>query len=225
MRAGDEGSAEVPAALEKLCQTYWFPIFAFARRQGYTEEDAKDLTQAFFARLLERKDLQKLDPSKGKFRTFLLTSLTHFLSNHRDHLGAAKRGAGTTTVSLDAIPPEQFQRLEPAAAQLAPDQLFDQRWAMAVLEAAVLRLRAEMETAGKAVQFEVLKLFLTDQPRDGEYEASARQLGWATQSVAVAVHRMRQRYRELVREVVANTVSSPFEVEEELRYLQVALQR
>src|SRR5262245_44025139 len=147
LKAGGEDSSEVTAALEKLCRTYWFPLFAFIRRKGYKEEDAKDLTQAFFALLLERKDFQRVNPAKGKFRTFLLTSLTHFLSNERDYLNAAKRGGGRSIISLDAIPPEQLQRYEPAA-DLSPDKLFDQGWAMSLLEAAVLRLRAEMEAAG-----------------------------------------------------------------------------
>lgn len=222
LQAGEERTAQGQAALETLCRTYWFPLFAFLRRKGHTEADAKDLTQQFFALLLERRDFQTVDARKGKFRTFLLTSLTHFLSNERDRAQAAKRGGGKIIISLDALPPEQFQRYEPAT-DLAPDKLFDQRWAMALLETAVARLQAEMATAGKADVFEQLKVFLTTEPREGEYAAAATRLGCASASVAVMVHRLRQRYRELVRAEVANTVSSPLEVEEEMRHLSAAL--
>lgn len=222
LQAGEERTAQGQAALETLCRIYWFPLFAFLRRKGHTEADAKDLTQQFFALLLERKDFQTVDVRKGKFRTFLLTSLTHFLSNERDRAQAAKRGGGKIIISLDAIPPEQFQRYEPAT-DLSPDKLFDQRWAMALLETAVARLQSEMAAADKADVFEQLKVFLTTEPREGEYAAAATRLGCASASVAVMVHRLRQRYRELVRAEVANTVSSPLEVEEEMRHLSAAL--
>lgn len=222
LQAGEERTAQGQAALETLCRTYWFPLFAFLRRKGHTEADAKDLTQQFFALLLERRDFQTVDARKGKFRTFLLTSLMHFLSNERDRAQAAKRGGGKIIISLDAIPPEQFQRYEPAT-ELSPDKLFDQRWAMALLETAVARLQAEMAAAGKADVFEQLKVFLTTEPREGQYAAVATRLGCASASVAVMVHRLRQRYRELVRAEVANTVSSPLEVEEEMRHLSAAL--
>jgi RNA polymerase sigma-70 factor (ECF subfamily) len=223
LKAGDGDSSQVSAALETLCRTYWFPLFAFTRRKGFPEEDAKDLTQSFFARLLERRDIRMVDAKKGKFRTFLLASLTHFLANERDRAAALKRGGGRTIISLDAIPPEQFQRSEPAGG-LAPDKLFDVRWAMVLLETAVMKLRTEMQESGKLNEFEQLKTFLTSDARDGEYSTVAQRLGCANNSVAVAVHRMRQRYRELVRAEVAHTVSSPLEVDEELRYLQTVLQ-
>lgn len=222
LQSGEAHPDRSTAALEQLCRTYWFPLFAFLRRKGYPEEDAKDLTQQFFARLLERKDFQTADARKGKFRTFLLASLTHFLSNERDRAQAAKRGGGKTILSWDSMPPEQFHRYEPAT-HLAPDKLFDQRWAMRLLEEAVLRLQLEMSEAGKASIFEQLKMLLTAEPRDGEYATVAERLGCTPQSIAVMVHRMRQRYRELVRSEVANTVSSPTEVEEEMRHLSAAL--
>jgi RNA polymerase sigma-70 factor (ECF subfamily) len=216
LKAGAAGSSESAAALERLCRTYWFPLFAFLRRKGYPEEDAKDLTQQFFTRLLERKDFQTMDARKGKFRTFLLASLTHFLSNERDYQQAAKRGGGRIIISLESIPLEQFQRIEPAT-NLSPDKLFDQRWALTLLETAVSRLEAEMTAAGKASVFQQLKNFLTTEPRAGEYAALAEQLACNSQTIAVSVHRLRQRYRELVRAEVADTVSSPTEVEEEMR--------
>jgi RNA polymerase sigma-70 factor (ECF subfamily) len=186
------------------------------------EEDAKDLTQQFFARLLERKDIQRMDARKGKFRTFLLTALTHFLANERDYQQAAKRGGGKTIISLDAIAAEQWQALGPVS-HLSPDKLFDQRWAMTLLGQAVLQLREEMGAAGKAQQFAQLKGFLTEEPGEGEYATAAQRLGCTSHLVAVAVHRMRQRYRELVRAEVAHTVSNPMEVEEEMRHLYAAL--
>jgi RNA polymerase sigma-70 factor (ECF subfamily) len=222
LQAGENHSAQGSVALERLCRTYWYPLYAFIHRQGRPEADAKDLTQEFFARLLERNDFQAVDARKGKFRTFLLASLTHFLSNQRDHAQAAKRGGGKAIISLDAITEEQWHRLEPAT-DLSPDKLFDQRWAITLLEQAASQLREEMAAAGKVEPFEQLKTFLTNEPQEGEYAAVAERLGSTSQAVAVAVHRMRQRYRELVRVEVAHTVSSPLEVEEEMRHLYAAL--
>ncbi len=221
-KAGAEGSAESVHALEKLCHTYWFPLFAYLRRKGFTEADGKDLTQQFFARLLERKDFQTVDARKGRFRTFLLAALGHFLSNERDFAHAAKRGGGRPVLSLEAMATEEWQRFEPATA-LSPDKLFDQRWAMTLLANAVARLRAEMVAAEKLSQFEVLKTFLTNEPAPGEYAQVAQRLEVSSQAVAVSVHRLRQRYRELVRAEVADTVSGPLEVEEEMRHLFAAL--
>lgn len=223
LQAGQEETAAGVAALEKLCRTYWFPLFAFIRRLGYAEADAKDLTQQFFAQLLARRDFQTVDARKGRFRTFLLAALRHFLSNQRDHAQAAKRGGGHVIISLDSLPPEQFQRWEPAT-DLSPDKVFDQRWAVTVLAEAVQRLHAEMAADGKAAQFELLKAFLTRDPEAGEYTAIAMSLNSCSQTVAVTVHRLRQRYRELVRAEIAGTVSSPLEVEEEMRDLFAALQ-
>lgn len=222
LQAGENHSAQGVAALEKLCRAYWFPLFVFIRRKGHGEADAKDLTQKFFTLLLERNDFQTVNARKGKFRTFLLAALTHFLSNERDHARAAKRGGGQLLVSLDEMTPDQLQRFEPAS-DLSPDKLFDQRWAITLLEQAVAKLQVEMMAGGKAGQYEQLKTFLTNEPHADEYAAVAQQLGSTSQSVAVAVHRLRQRYRELVRAEVAQTVSCPTEVEEEMRHLCAAL--
>jgi DNA-directed RNA polymerase specialized sigma24 family protein len=222
VQAGAGHSTEGAAALEKLCRTYWFPLFAFVRRLGHEEADAKDLTQEFFARLLERQDFQNVNARKGKFRTFLLVSLQNFLSNQRDHARAAKRGGGKIIISLDALPLKQVHAWEPSTTQ-SPAQLFDQRWAMSLLAETVRQLEEEMTEAGRSEQFAALKTFLTNEPGEGEYLAVAHQLGTSSQSIAVAVHRMRQRYRELVRTEVAHTVSSPLEVEEEMRHLYAAL--
>lgn len=216
--AGQEQSSGRAAALEKLCRAYWHPIYAFARRKGCGEEDAKDLTQQFFSRLLERNDFAGVDPQKGKFRTFLLTSFTHFLSNEYDRANALKRGGGKTIFSLDELLSDPLNKFEPAG-DCSPANQFDQRWATTVLERALNQLKAEMSAAGKAGQFELLKTSLTADAGEGGHEGLAQKLGVAGASVAVMVHRLRQRYRELVRAEVAQTVSSPTELEEEMRHL------
>jgi len=164
-----------------------------------------------------------VDARKGKFRTFLLAALTHFLANERDRAQAAKRGGGRAILSLDAMNAEEFRRYEPAS-DISPDKLFDRRWAMTLLAQAVTQLQVEMAAAGKPEQFDRLKVFLTTDARDGEYARAAVGLNCAGQTVGVLVHRMRQRYRELVRAEVAHTVSSPTEVDEEMRHLLAALQ-
>lgn len=215
--AGQTTSPERAAALEKLCRTYWQPIFLFARRKGRGEEDAKDLTQQFFARLLERNDFSGLDPARGKFRTFLLTAFTHFLANEYDRASALKRGGGQKIFSLDEFSPDELGDVA-AGAKFSPAILFDLRWAKTILQAAVQQLKQEMAGAGKQMQFDVLKSCLTaDAP--GDYAAAAQKLTVEASSVPVLVHRLRQRYRELVRAEVAQTVTSPVELDEEMRHL------
>ncbi|HWX19840.1 MAG TPA: sigma-70 family RNA polymerase sigma factor [Candidatus Binatia bacterium] len=220
--AGQNESQQGAEALEKLCRTYWPPLYGFIRRQGYGPEDAQDLTQKFFALLLERKDFGAVDPRKGKFRTFLLTSLTHFLANERDWSKAAKRGGGQQIISLNALESEQRYGSEPSV-NVSPDKLFDLRWATTVLEEALRKLQAEMTAGGKSRQFEQLKLYLTDEPGEGDYTAAGVQLAMSSQAVAVAVHRLRNRYRELVRTEVAQTVANPLETDEEMRHLHEVL--
>ncbi len=217
MLAGQVRSPDSTAALEKLCHAYWQPIFLFARRKGCAEEDAKDLTQQFFARLLERNDFGGLDPARGKFRTFLLTAFTHFIANEHDRAHALKRGGGHQIISIDQFSPEELG--DAAAAKFSPATLFDLRWAKTVVQAALQRLRAEMSQAGKQVQFDALKAFLTASASGDDYERAARNIGVEAVSVPVLVHRLRQRYRELVRAEVSQTVSSPVELEEEMRHL------
>jgi DNA-directed RNA polymerase specialized sigma24 family protein len=214
--AGQVSSPNCQAALDKLCRAYWQPIFLFARRKGWSEEDAKDLTQQFFARLLERNDFGGLDPARGKFRTFLLASFTHFLANEYDRLSALKRGGGRQIFSLEEFSPDELGDLSPAAT---PGALFDLHWARTILKSALQHLKREMSDAKKAAQFETLKPFLTANAADGEYAAAAQKLGIEASSVPVFVHRLRQRFRELVREEVAQTVASPVELEEEMRHL------
>jgi DNA-directed RNA polymerase specialized sigma24 family protein len=222
MLAGEGVSPQSSAALERLCRTYWYPLYSFIRRKGYREQDAEDLTQQFFTTLLERRDFDRVAPHKGKFRTFLLTSLTHFLSNERDRAQAVKRGSGQALISLDELRANPGYRDEPAC-DLAPDKLFDLRWATTVLKQALEQLRADSTRAGKGEQFDQLKKYLTDEPAAGEYAALAASLGMTSQSLAVAVHRLRVRYREFVRAEVLQTVSSPLELEEELRHLYAVL--
>ncbi len=220
--AGKAHLPESTEALEKLCRTYWFPLYAFVRQTGVSEQDAEDLTQQFFARLLEKNYLDTVDQRKGKFRSFLLASLTHFLSNQRDHDRAAKRGSGQTILSLDEIKAESKRYSEPSST-VSPDKIFDLNWAMTVLEQALARMRQEMTADGKGPQFELLKAYLTDDPARGDYETAATSLATTPQTIAVTVFRLRQRYRELVRTEVANTVCNPLEIDEEMRHLSAAL--
>lgn len=222
--AGQEQSPQSAAALEKLCRAYWHPIYVFARRKGCAEEDAKDLTQHFFYNLLERGDFSGLDPRKGKFRTFMLTAFSHFLANEHDRTTAQKRGGGRITLSIDEFSAEELC-LPTSAPEQSAAMLFDARWARSVIAQALDLLKGEMTSTGKSLQFDALKVFLTSEPAEGEYAAVARKLGAADSSVGVLVHRLRQRYRQLVREQVAQTVTSPAELEEEMRHLFEVLNR
>ncbi len=207
-------------ALEELCRAYWYPLYAYVRRRGHSAEDAQDLTQAFFARLLEKNWLQAVAPEKGRFRAFLLVALKHFLANEWDKARARKRGGGAMPVVLEAE--TRYQR-EPRD-ELTPDRLFDRQWALALLEIVLNRLGEEHDTPEKRRLFEALRGTLTgDQPEAG-YAAVARQLGVNEGAVKVAVHRLRKRYRELLRAEIAQTVSDPGQVADELRSLFAAVQ-
>jgi RNA polymerase sigma-70 factor (ECF subfamily) len=217
------GSAEAgaQAALEKLCRTYWYPLYAFVRRRGYESHEAQDLTQEFFARLLERNSLQSVDRSKGKFRSFLLGALEHFLANEWRRAHAQKRGGKAVFVSLDEDPENQYQLC--ASSSLTPEQLFEQQWATRLLEEVLGSLREEFMAAGKGPLFEQLKIFLTGEKRSVSYAELAIRLQSTEPAIKMAVSRMRQRYGQLLRAEIAKTVSSPEEVEEELRGLFAAL--
>ena len=222
VRASGSSPEQAAAALEILCKAYWYPLYAFVRRQGHAPHDAQDLTQEFFARLLARRDLEHVNPAKGRFRSFLLASMNHFLANEWDKARALKRGGGRQAISLDEADAEGRYAQEDSPS-LSPEMLFEQRWAMTVLDAAMARLRVEFSAAGKARQFEVLKDFLSGVAADGDYAAVAGSLGLNPGAVAVAVHRLRQRYKELVRVEIAETVASPLDVEDEMRHLFAAL--
>ena len=218
LMAGQSQSALSAAALESLCRAYWKPIYVFARGRQYGEADAKDLTQHFFYILLERNDFSGVDPGKGKFRTFLLTAFTHFLANERERANTFKRGGGKIIVPLDELAPDELGLPEATTDQSAV-RWFDRQWAKAVVQQALVALKAELEAAGKEHQFAVLKAFLAREPAPGDYSIAAHELGMADASVPVLVHRLRLRYRQLVRAQVAQTITSPAELDEEMRYL------
>jgi DNA-directed RNA polymerase specialized sigma24 family protein len=219
--AGQLISPESAAALEKLCHAYWQPIYLFARRKGRSEEDAKDLTQQFFARLLERNDFSGLSPGKGKFRTFLLTAFTHFIANDHDRVNALKRGGGQIILSLEELPSDDLSTSEAGS----PAEIYDLHWAKNIIQTALKNLKREMSGAGKEFQYNELKAFLTTNAGAAAYAGAAKNLGVETSSVPVLVHRLRQRYRELVRAEVAQTVTSPSELDEEMRHLFALLNR
>jgi len=216
-----EDDAAGSLALEELCQCYWQPLFAYVRWQGFDAQEAQDMTQEFFARLLARNALAEVDPGKGKFRSFLLASLKHFLSNERDRARTIKRGGQQTFVPLDAMSRETRYKVEPAD-NLSPDKAFERQWALTVLDHALARLRAEFVGAGKEPLFEALKPFLTgDGKADSQADMAAR-CDMTEGAIKVAVHRLRRRYRELLREEIAQTVASPEEIDEEIRHLFAA---
>lgn len=222
LAAGGTNEDQAADALENLCRAYWHPLYVYVRRRGYAPEDAQDLTQEFFRRLLARGDIVVAKPEKGRFRSYLLGALKHFLSDEKDKAGAAKRGGGAVIFSLDTEDVEA--RFAHDLASIGPpDREFDRRWATTILDQALVRLQAEFSGAGKVAMFEVLKPYLSAAPETGDYENIARRLDLSSGAVAVTVHRLRQRYGELVRAEIAETVASPDEVEEELRELFAAL--
>jgi RNA polymerase sigma factor (sigma-70 family) len=222
LAAGRSDSTHGRAALEKLCRTYWPPIYAFVRRQGHNPPDAQDLTQEFFARLLEKKSLAGVDRAKGRFRSFLLASLKHFLANEWDKARAEKRGGGQVLIPIDAQAAESSCGLDPGDHMTA-EKLFERRWALTLLEQVLQRLREEHIHDGKEKLFEQLKVTLTEASRSVPYAAIAARLAMSEGAVKVAVHRLRRRYRELLRAEIADTVAHPAEIEEEIRALFAAL--
>lgn len=203
--------------MESLCRKYWPPIYAYLRRTGHAPHDAQDLTQGFFAQFVERGFLHRLRHREGRFRSFLLTFLKRFVSDERDKASAQKRGGNRQVVSLDEYPLEE-QRLG-TLEHLSAGEAFDRRWAMTLLTHAQERLRTEYESSGKARVYEVLQPFLGGDHRTRSYEEVAVQLGMKPNSVKTAVHRLRHRYGQLIREEVANTVEAPPLIDEEIRYL------
>lgn len=218
MRAGEPDSPQSAAALETLCRTYWFPVYAEIRRHGASHTDAQDLTQEFFACLLRRGSIAWAKPDRGRFRSYLLGALDYFLLDARDRDRAAKRGGGQALLSIDGVDAEARYRIEPVTAH-APDRAFDQRWAMALLDAGLGALEAEQVAAGKAAQFARLKPFLACETEPGDYRALAAELGVKAGTIAVGVHRLRQRFRELVRREVEQTLADPADLEQEFRHL------
>jgi RNA polymerase sigma factor (sigma-70 family) len=221
LAAGEKQSPQGAQALERLCRTYWYPLYAYVRRCGVESHDAEDLTQEFLARFLAGNGIADADPEKGRFRFYLLRSLKHFLSDAWDHERRVKRGGGQRLVSLDGPGGEERYRLEPRD-ELSPDRLFERRWALTLLDQVLNRLGQEYETAGKGALFGQLKRFLTDDA-SGAYPEAARKLGMSEGALRVAAHRLRRRYGELLRMEIARTVACPEEVAEEMRHLRAVL--
>jgi DNA-directed RNA polymerase specialized sigma24 family protein len=224
--AGRGGTGGVPAAresvsrraLEELIRAYWFPLYAFVRRQGESPESAEDVVQAFFACLLEKNYLGGVDRSKGKFRSFLLAAVKHFLSKERDKLRAQKRGGGRKIIPLDGLDAESRYAIEPAGG-MTPDRLFERQWALAVLGLALDRLRAEYGRAGNERLHAALEPCLAGGRGAIDYGRASRELKMTASAVRTAAHRLRRRYRDLLKAEIAQTVGSPAQVEEEIAYL------
>ncbi len=221
LAAGDTQAPEAHEALARLCQTYWYPLYAFVRRQGHSPHDAQDLTQEFFARLLKSHYLAVADRKRGRFRSFLLASVKHFLMHEWEKGRALKRGGGQTFVQFDAQAGEALYGREPAD-NVTADKIFERRWALTLLEQVLHRLEADYTAGGKGELFAALKPALMGEKSIAYADVGSR-LGMSEGAVKVAVHRLRQRYRELLREEIANTVAGPEEIDEELRYLFSAL--
>ncbi|MGI8965302.1 MAG: RNA polymerase sigma factor, partial [Limisphaerales bacterium] len=217
LTAGRKHTPQSDTALEQLCKTYWFPLYAYVRRRSHSKEDAEDLTQAFFVKFLEKNYLENLSNERGRFRAFLLASLKHFLGNEWDKSQRQKRGGGAAHLSLDwQTADTQFQI---AANVASPEKTFDREWAIALLAKVIERLQAEFESDHRAGQFEHLKIFLSAGKGAVSYSDAARNLGMEESAVRVAVHRLRKRYRQLLTEEVAQTLADPTQVDEEMRAL------
>jgi len=210
------------AALEKLCETYWYPLYAFVRRQGHSPHDAQDLTQAFFARLLEKNYVAQADRERGRFRTFLLAALTHFLADEWDKARRLKRGGGREIISFDAASAEERYRLEPVD-QLDAAKLYERRWVTTLFDQVLARLEQEFRNEGKGELFDGLKSSLLAEDCGLTYSQLGARLSLNEDAVKQAVHRMRRRYRELFHDEIAQTVAGPGEVEEELKHLFAVL--
>ena len=218
--AGDPQRKDARSALVSLCESYWYPLYAYLRRRGYPADQAQDLTQEFFVRVLEGRYLDRADPEKGRFRSFILTSLKFFVADEEDRQHARKRGGGLVVALEFSSSEERYQR-EPAHDE-TPERIFERRWALSVLERVVERLRSEFVQHGRPEHFERLKVFLLGQS-EAPYAALAREMNTSEGALKVAIHRLRKRYRELFRQEIADTVADPAEVEAELRYLAAVL--
>lgn len=218
LAAGQKDSSQAAAALEKLCRAYWYPLYAFIRRSGKSPHDAQDFTQGFFAFILERDFLSKASPHRGRFRSFLLGSLKHFLSDAHDRANALKRGGANTSVSLDGLVAEERYATEPVDA-MSPDKIFERRWAMTLLAQARSRLEEEYSVAGKRELYRELSRFDAAEGEGLSYAKAASQLSMPENTLKSAVHRLRRRYRELLREEIAQTVASPLEIDDEISYM------
>ncbi len=218
LTAGRRDTPRAHEALSRLCETYWYPLYAYVRRRGQSPHDAQDLTQEFFARLLEHNWLAAVDQERGRFRTFLLTALERFLANEWDKARAQKRGGGKPVLPLQFDTAETRFSAEPADTR-TPEQTFERRWALTLLDEVLRRLEAEQRAEGKAEHFATLKQCLVGDRASLPYDQIAQATGLSEGAVKVAVHRLRVRYRELLRAEIANTVASADEVDVEMRHL------
>jgi RNA polymerase sigma-70 factor (ECF subfamily) len=222
LAAAANPTPESRASLATLCRVYWLPIYGFVRRNGYDREQAEDLTQAFFTAMLEKNYLGDADRERGRFRTFLLTAVKHFLANEWDRAHALKRGGGQVVIPIDSAEAEAWYVPE-VVGQQTPQSLFERRWAQSLLEQVMAKLQAEFSVKGKAEYFERLSPLLSGEPTVSGYEALASELGASPNALRVTVHRMRRRYRDLLRAEIAETVSKPAEVDDEIRFLLAAV--
>ena len=218
LSAGHNDTPRAAEALQRLCQTYWYPLYTYVRRRGHSPQDAQDLTQGFFACLLERQSLATADPEKGRFRSFMLGAMNYFLATEWAKMQTQKRGGGREIFSLDLAAAEQRFDLE-SADHATPDKAFDQAWATALLDKVLSQLEAEFRREGKIQLFDTLKQTLAGSRESQPYGVLAAQLSINEGAVKTAVHRLRKRYRQLLEAEIANTVTSPDEVKEEMRYL------
>jgi RNA polymerase sigma-70 factor (ECF subfamily) len=222
LAACGQPSPQARDALADLCRAYWYPLYAFIRRTGHDAGAAEDLTQEFFARLLEKGWLGQADREKGRFRSFLLTACKHFLANERHRAQAQKRGGGITHVPIDFHGANERYAHEPVEA-VTPERLFERRWALALLDHVLSELRAEYTASGKERLFDVLKTRLGGASDALPYETVAAELGLSEGAVKVAAHRLRQRYRDRLREAIARTLDDPTAVDDEIRHLFAVL--
>lgn len=222
--AGNRATPEARDALAILCAAYWYPVYAYVRRHGRDADEAQDLTQSFFARLLENNDVEAARRERGKFRSFLLGALKHFLANEWRREQAQKRGGNVTITSLDLNDAEMRYAREPASRERTPEQVYDRRWALTLLDNVLRQLGREMSADGKAALFDKLKVYLTgDAAAAPSYADAAKHLDMTEGSIKVAVHRLRQRYRQILRDHIAETLADESDVEEEIRSLFSAL--
>jgi RNA polymerase sigma-70 factor (ECF subfamily) len=222
LQARHQGSRLATRALEELCNTYWYPLYVFVRRQGAGPDDAQDITQGFFGALLEKDFLKDIDPARGRFRSFLLAAIKNYFLNEKKKEKRLKRGGDRIVLSLDGPTAESRFRGEPARDD-PPEAALDRSWATTVMELALRQLAVEYESSGRKPLFDALRKFLSGEPEAGEYKLLAERLDMSKSALGVAVHRLRKRYGELIRIEVAKTVAHPFEVDEEMRYLHAVL--
>jgi RNA polymerase sigma-70 factor (ECF subfamily) len=222
MAAGGEDSSAARAAIARLCEKYWYPLYAYARRQGLDPDDARDLTQGFLTSLLERRDIENVRQERGRFRSFLLVSLKHFIANDAARRLTQKRGGGEVVLSLEFDNAEGRYRFEPAEP-VTPESLYERRWALTVIERVLMHLRQEWEDSGRGTEFDELKACLLGETPDGGYIAVAERLNTTEGAVRTAIHRLRRKFQARLRHDIAETVSNSADIEDELQYLVRAL--